>query len=685
MQGIYSLNDFTLNIFNAKDDFNMNNLIKPFLDEHVEKFEFSGNEAEKFEHLVNYISMRDYSSRNFDPHDTFLGRNEIGLDGIGIFVNGMLVANFQEIESFFNDEKGNKHTDISVSFVFTQAKTTEKFELTELTLFLSTVQDFIQGGNINASNERFSELQKIFKYIQDNPTHLSKNPDCHIIYAYTGKIADDVMSIASNAFATVRAAIEYKGFFDEIKFSIYDSEKITNACRSIKRSIKKTVPIKNYSTLPPITGVIESFIGAVKCEDYVKLITNDDDLLLTHLFEDNVRYYQGRNKVNSEMYGTIADAQKQQAFALLNNGITVIAKEIRRTGDNFILDDFQIVNGCQTSFVLYENRKRLNDDSYVTVKLISSTDKNVVDSIVKTTNSQTPIVDEAFETLSDFHKDLETVYKSYDKDYRLFYERRSKQYDSENVNQNRVISFPVQTAAYVAMFLGQPQSTHRYFGDLLKANKAKIYQEDDVKEQYCIASMYVFFVDKFLRDNHYSREYRLLYKFHIALLCRALMQTGNNPKANSNEMKRLCQRLYENLKNRTDFEKSIKKAISVIDEVIEEYTEQVIHGNHVSRTADFTGKILKKLNVDIGDVVGDRGVLPLKAGNHFKCRVTGWGKSFAYVDIIEHKEMGSIHISQIDTNYVHDIGDKLSRGQIVDAKIIEDEPNIRYGFEMSMK
>ena len=93
-----------------------------------------------------------------------------------------------------------------------------------------------------------------------------------------------------------------------------------------------------------------------------------------------------------------------------------------------IRDSFQIVNGCQTSFVLYENRRKLIDDknAFLIVKLISTKDKEITDSIVKATNRQTPVLNEAFETLRDFHKNLEDIYSKYPPEYRLFYERRSK-------------------------------------------------------------------------------------------------------------------------------------------------------------------------------------------------------------------------------------------------------------------
>jgi len=138
----------------------MNSVIKPFLDEHATRFELNPDDSQKFEHLVNYIALREYSSKTFDPAEASLGKGEVGLDGIGIFVNGILVSDSHGIESFFVDENGNKHVDISVSIIFTQAKTSEKFELNELSHFCTSVLDFIGDGKINETNERYIEFQK---------------------------------------------------------------------------------------------------------------------------------------------------------------------------------------------------------------------------------------------------------------------------------------------------------------------------------------------------------------------------------------------------------------------------------------------------------------------------------------------------------------------------------------------
>ena len=109
-------------------------------------------------------------------------------------------------------------------------------------------------------------------------------------------------------------------------------------------------------TFPVIEGVTQAFMGIVRCKDFVSILTDSDGKMLTNIFEDNVRDFQGYNSVNSEIKETINHPDDQNRFALLNNGITIIAKTIKVTGDSIDIFDYQIVNGCQTSYVLYENR-----------------------------------------------------------------------------------------------------------------------------------------------------------------------------------------------------------------------------------------------------------------------------------------------------------------------------------------
>lgn len=115
-------------------------------------------------------------------------------------------------------------------------------------------------------------------------------------------------------------------------------------------------------TFPNIEGVTQAYIGFVKCNDFIEILKDSDGNMLTNIFEDNVRDFQGYNIINQEIKDTIRNSIDQSRYAILNNGITIVAKNIKPTGDNIELFDYQVVNGCQTSYVLFDNRDSIQDN-----------------------------------------------------------------------------------------------------------------------------------------------------------------------------------------------------------------------------------------------------------------------------------------------------------------------------------
>ena len=65
-------------------------------------------------------------------------------------------------------------------------------------------------------------------------------------------------------------------------------------------------------------------------------------------------------------------------FSVLNNGVTIVAESISSSGNKFTINNYQIVNGCQTSHVLFNN-KYLDgmDNTNIPLKLIGTNDENV--------------------------------------------------------------------------------------------------------------------------------------------------------------------------------------------------------------------------------------------------------------------------------------------------------------------
>ena len=105
------------------------------------------------------------------------------------------------------------------------------------------------------------------------------------------------------------------------------------------------------------------------------------------------------------------------AFSMLNNGITVVASSISIPGDIATIEDYQIVNGCQTSNILIDNMELSDniDDLIIPIRIIATKNENLKNEITKATNSQTAIKKEQLEALSTFQKNLEEYYKTYTK------------------------------------------------------------------------------------------------------------------------------------------------------------------------------------------------------------------------------------------------------------------------------
>ena len=114
------------------------------------------------------------------------------------------------------------------------------------------------------------------------------------------------------------------------------------------------------------------------------------------IFRENPRGPLG-NKVNTSIKRTLLDETERRRFHLLNNGITAICYSWRLDGNRLIVQDFQIINGCQTTVTLWNARAVLRPDPNVliTVKL-TECPYHFAGTIAKTTNSQAALRAEDF-------------------------------------------------------------------------------------------------------------------------------------------------------------------------------------------------------------------------------------------------------------------------------------------------
>ncbi|MBC3919636.1 AIPR family protein [Undibacterium sp. CY18W] len=472
------------------------------------------DESKVFERFANYCVISKQYPREFNYECLSVGGGaDTALDGVAIIVNGNIVEEHEEV-AFFLKNNGS----LSVSFSFIQSKLSPKFNGAQILNFLAGIKNFFSDVSAIPESDDIKALREIKDAIYKNSINLEKAPSLDLFFVSTGSW-EEPEHINGLVKSELKILTE-RGLFSKIDFQCVDAERLKEIYRETRNKIVKEIEFPSLVSLPEISGVRQSFVGNLSSKEYLKLITDSDGKLQKNLFYDNVRDYQGNTSVNREIDRTLKSGGGQAAIAIFNNGITVIAKKVERISSKIKLTDYQIVNGCQTSHVLFENRQILQDGSHIVLKIIETTDPDIAVSVIKATNRQTEVKVEAFESLSPSHKDLEEYYKAQaaNRKFPIYYERRSKQYDGiPGVKNCQVISLSAQIKAYVSACLAQPQSTHRYFGEILDSNRGKMFLETDRHEKYYLASAILNRIEMLSKRGFIDRKMKQ-FKYHLVYL-----------------------------------------------------------------------------------------------------------------------------------------------------------------------
>ncbi len=532
----------------------MDIITKSQLTEFSQEFDYTNLEVEQqFERYCNYaVFSREYGNEPLESYEieqsSIGSSNDIGLDGIAIIANGKLIYSEEEVSELV---KENGY--LNVIFCFLQAKTSSTFSSEEIGTFLFGVKDIfsdlnepIQHPNWNNSILHYHDLiLHIYSFSSKMTNGL---PKLKLFYITTGRWQEDHID-AKSRFERDKRELEKTELFSNVKYEPIDSKAIQKLYTQTKNKVTASIKLINKITLPEIKGVGEAYYGLVPFSEFKKIIV-DDDGYLKNVFYDNIRAFQGLNSVNRSIDKTIKD-KKTHLFPLLNNGVTVIAKEVTPAGNNFNLRDYQIVNGCQTSHVLFSNRMFDSIESmYIPIRVIESNDDDVKNQIIIATNSQTEVKREQLIALSEFQKELEKYYSAITGIGKLYYERQSKQFAGDSsVPKNKIISIPVQIISFTSMFLEEPHNVRGYYSKILenveKVGKYIFSNEHKLAPYYTSALTYNKLEELFrkrLIDNSFRKA-----KHHLLLTFRLIAEERNRPQLNSNAIESYCETINKKL------------------------------------------------------------------------------------------------------------------------------------------
>jgi len=533
--------------------------------------------SKDFEKLVNYCVVSNEYSKSFDVEVVTVGDgNDTGIDGLAILVNGQLIEDKDEIDGLLE-----RNGFLEVTYIFIQSKTSSNYNSGEINTFIFGVKDFFSEEPSLVRNSDISRFAEISDYIYEKAPHFKENPKIKLYYCTTGKWVND-----QNLLAVINGGVtdlEQANLFDLVTFIPIDAKGISASFRKTKEAISTTINFRNRVTLSAISGISEAYIGLLAFDEFMKILSDEEGNLI-NVFEDNVRDFQGTNNdVNSGIKNTLNNSDSD-LFSVLNNGVTIVASSISPTGDNFTIRDYQIVNGCQTSNILFNSRNsEYINNVNVPVKIIATDDDEIKNRITLATNNQTPIKKEQLASLTLFQRSLEQYYNSYSGNSKLYYERRSKQYNSDSsVLKTRIITVQYQIKSFAAMFLDRPHQVTSFYGKIvnnLNEGKVQIFTIDHKYSAYYTSAFAYFRLETLFRRKNIDTSYKKV-RFHILMLFRIMFQRDVLPKFNSNKMDSYCQELLNilnddnkslvafqkciNVINIADFEKSDKQDIKLL-------------------------------------------------------------------------------------------------------------------------
>jgi len=494
-------------------------ILRSYVNSFSEENDLNETDFDKiFEHFVNYNITSKLYPREFEFSVLATGgQNDLGIDGAAIIVNGNIINNPEEIDFFLS-----KNGYIKATFALIQSKTSPKFNGEQVGNFIFGVKSLFDDKSSIPENECIQNLRLIKDKIYKNSINFESLPELRLFFVTTGiwKEPDQIVGKVKRELADLN---NRNLFGHEADVDFYDAERLKTTFREISRKTIKefqfgvSIPLPD---LPECLKVNQAFIGSIPVKTYLDIITNSDGKLSKGLFYDNVRDFQGGNKVNKEIEETIRCPINQSLLPLMNNGVTIISRKVERSSNKIKLTDYQIVNGCQTSHVLFENKTLISEDTHIIVKIIETDDQEVTNQIIRATNRQTEVKDEAFESIKPFHRDLQDYYKAQKSlvTTPIFYERRSKEYfGNPSVKPWQVITLSGQIKSFVSTVLAQPQSTHRYFGELLENNRNKLFVEGSKFQDYYLSSLLVNKIEHLFRC-HKINDLKKDFKYHLAMI-----------------------------------------------------------------------------------------------------------------------------------------------------------------------
>jgi hypothetical protein len=332
--------------------------------------------------------------------------------------------------------------------------------------------------------------------------------------------------------------------FDNDTFSKFTFEMIgaieivdrLNAQEKKNKKIETDIKIKYDANSPSLIKYHSHGLKGIICTTTAKEISrfvNEDEK--GFVFDLNVRKYLGNlGTVNKDIKETCSDKDTSHLFWFLNNGVTIVCDKVDPVTDpdnpHLKIENLQIVNGCQTSssLAISEQEGILQENTTVILKVFETSDLDLVDKVVLTTNNQNKITNRNLRANDRIQRDLEKAFSIHD----YFYERKPRQF--QDVDSNKIIPNELAATAYLAIALKRPSDARSrkykiwsdYYDSIFKSIRVEMFIVNHLIKQR--ASKYINNSNLTNSPDDIKRYIAKNGQFHIARMTSFMYRKSDN-------------------------------------------------------------------------------------------------------------------------------------------------------------
>jgi hypothetical protein len=491
------------------------------------------DEGEFFEFFTAQQVLRNYASSPADIQNGVVGGgkggSDGGIDGFYLLVNGRFVSDLEAAE----DLKVLKQN-VAIDLILIQSSREQTFTMDRVLRMSEAVENiFSLGRKAENFTEQYNEslLDAIERFRIAHRVLAGKFPTLNVLYFYVTK--GDIIKVAPDVQKKANGLEEKT----KILLATVTNAKFTfiGARELIELAIKPPKTTNHLNYVGSMDSPKGGYAAFVKLSDFYNFISDGGEMI-DHLFDFNVRDYQGDVEVNKGIRDTLTDQPTAEDFWWRNNGITIVATRVQPGGHReLVIEDPYIVNGLQTSQEIFDyfhdNPHAISqDDRQALIRIIASSNSETQDSIIRATNSQTGMGPASLWATDPIHRDLEKLFPSAG----LYYDRRKNYWRNRDIPLAKIVSIQDLAQSIISMVLRAPDDARARPSKYFKQKNRSLYQKVFASwypiDIYTACAVTRKRAEAYLRTVESDSRHRNNLLFYVLLVVASLATKSHSPQ-----------------------------------------------------------------------------------------------------------------------------------------------------------